>query len=537
MHDCRHEYITPFCRRAVAALLTAALLLAACSRGALVRHDANTLVIGVLEEPDRLDPLLANLFEDNNVFALVFNGLVKFDRRGAIVPDLATAVPTRANGGISVDGKTLTYHLRRGIRWQDGAPFTSADVLFTWRALVDPRNIVPAHGPYDHIVAIETPDMWTVRVRLRAPFAPALTLFAGDKQGAIVPAHLLEGVRDLGRSNFETAPIGTGPYRVTAWHRGDSIELERSPFASPRPAFARIRIALFSNEQALVNAVRTGEVDVALDLTESSAALLSNDLRVRVRSTPTYQFEHLTFNLRQGSGPQTDALVRRAFSEAIDVKGYARVVFRGRAGLAPLDQAPWSWALDSNVRFLPYDPVRARHELLRAGYHLPIALTIVSTAGNDARSRLEVLMQSHAARAGIALAIKNLPANLMLARAEDGGILSGGRFEIALFTFAATSPDPDDERYLASSAIPPNGINMGAYNDPAVDRLERQAVSTYDLRTRATLYAKIQRTLIEGLPLYTLAWTPSTVVSRRGITGVEPVPVGSALAGIAAVRE
>jgi peptide/nickel transport system substrate-binding protein len=510
------------------ALFVALLLLAACAHGTGAR-DSHRLVVGVLEEPDRLDPLLGNLVADNDAFALAFDGLVRFGPGGTIVPDLATEVPSRANGGISADGKTITYRLRHGVRWQDGAPFTSRDVVFTWRALVDPHNLVPAHGEYDRIATMTAPDAYTVAMHLRAPYAPAPALFALAKQGAIVPAHLLEG-RELSRADFESHPVGTGPYRVVAWRRGDSIDFTRSPFARERPYFDRVQLRFYPNEQALAIAAQTHEVDVALGLSPQTVRRLRNAGGLTIASAPTYEFEQLTFNLRKDSGPQTDPVVRRAFARAIDVRRYAQTVFSGRAGLAPLDQAPWSWALASGVRFYPYDPQRARRELLAAGYKLPVALTIVSTAGNDNRSRLEIAMQSDLARAGIALTIKNVPANLMLARQADGGILTGGRFQVALFTFAATSPDPNDERYITTAAIPPNGVNMAAYSNPLIDRMAAAGVATYDRRTRAGLYSRIQQTLIADLPFYTLAWMPQIIVSGRDLRGITPLPIGSALA-------
>jgi peptide/nickel transport system substrate-binding protein len=512
-----------------AALAAVFLVLAACTRSDGMRRSPRFLVIGVLQEPDRLDPLLANTVAGNDVFALAFNGLVRFDRNGAIVPDLALSVPSRANGGISAKGLTLTYRLRRDVAWQDGVPFSARDVVFTWRALVDRRNLVPAHGEYDHIASVTAPDAWTVRVQLREPYAPAVALFAGGKQGAIVPAHLLEGVRDFSRGPFEAAPVGTGPYRIVAWHHGDSIELERSPYARGKHRYARIRIVFFGNEQALSAAVRTGEVDVALGFTVQTLEQLRPVAQLRVRATPTYEFEHLTFNVRPGSGPQSDPIVRRAFARSIDVSRYASAIYFRLAGLAPLDQAPWSWARANGIAYYPHDPARARSELLAAGYKLPIPIAIVTTAGNDTRMRLEVAMQSDLAAGGFALSIKNAPANLMLARQADGGILTGGRFQVALFVFAATSPDPNDERYVTSQAFPPNGINMAGYGSAQVDRLAREAAATYDRATRAALYARIQQILIEDLPLYTLAWIPQAVVSQHAVVPLDPVPIGSPL--------
>lgn len=517
------------------ALFAALATFNACA-GGNTHMDRHRLVVGVLQEPDRLDPLLGNLFADDDVFALAFDGLVRFGPNGTVIPDLAIGVPSRTNGGISADGETITYHLRHDVRWQDGVPFTSRDVVFTWRALTNPHDLVPAHGGYDRIAALTAPDPYTVEIHLRAPFAPALTLFAGGRQGSIVPAHLLEGGAKLSQSSFESEPIGTGPYRIVGWHRGDSIDLELSHYANRRPYFHRVQLRFFPDEQALVIAVQTHEVDVALGLSPQAVRSLEGVRALSISSVSTYEFEHVTFNLRPSSGPQGDPVVRRAFASGIDVRQYARTIFFGRAGLAPLDQAPWSWALARDVHYYSYDPQGARRALLAAGYKLPVSLTLVSTAGNDRRRRLEVAMQNDLIRAGIALTIKNVSAGLLLARQADGGILTSGRFQVALFTFAATSSDPDDERYITSGALPPNGVNASGYSSPLVDRLVSRAAAAYDRRVRARLYVSVQQQLIKDLPFYTLAWTPEFVVSGSDVHGIVPLPVGSALFAVTSAK-
>ena len=139
----------------------------------------------------------------NDVFALAFNGLVRFDRDGAIVPDLALSVPSRTNGGISSDGLTLTYRLRRDVRWQDGIPFSARDVVFTWRALVDRRNLVPAHGEYDRIaVGYVTGRVDGARAAARA-LRPRGRAVRRRETGRHRPRALLEGVPDLSRGPLE----------------------------------------------------------------------------------------------------------------------------------------------------------------------------------------------------------------------------------------------------------------------------------------------------------------------------------------------
>ena len=126
------------------------------------------------------------------------------------MPALAAVVPSHANGGISGDGRTITYHLRRGVRWHDGAAFTSRDVAASFRAVMDPRSTVQSRHGYDVVERVETPDVATVRFRLKRPFAPFVgTVFAeSDAPYYLAPAHLLNG-GSLAQSALGAAPVGT----------------------------------------------------------------------------------------------------------------------------------------------------------------------------------------------------------------------------------------------------------------------------------------------------------------------------------------
>src|SRR6202011_1372588 len=148
------------------------------------------------------------------------------DAAGRPVPALALVVPSRANGGISKDGLTVTYHLRPGVFWHDGKPFTSADVAASYRAVMDPRSLVQSRHGYDVVARVQTPDPLTVRFTLKRAFAPFVgTVFAeSDAPYYLAPAHLLRN--GLARSPLASAAMGTGPYRLVRWARGDRIELE-----------------------------------------------------------------------------------------------------------------------------------------------------------------------------------------------------------------------------------------------------------------------------------------------------------------------
>jgi peptide/nickel transport system substrate-binding protein len=131
------------------------------------------LRIGLVQQPNSLDPLHAVQFYENYLAEGIFSSLTVIDDRGEVAPDLAESVPTRRNGGISPDGKTITYRLRAGVRWQDGVALTSRDVAFTLREMRDPKTNFPEVSVYSIIERLDTPDERTVVLHLRAPWADA----------------------------------------------------------------------------------------------------------------------------------------------------------------------------------------------------------------------------------------------------------------------------------------------------------------------------------------------------------------------------
>ena len=130
------------------------------------------------------------------------------------------------------DGRTVTYHLRRGLRWHDGAPFDARDVVFSFRAAMSPNNAVPDRTGFDHVADVRALDPYTVRVRLTRAFSPfvasCFTMGANDPY-PVLPAHLLAGKHDLNRDPYNGAPVGLGPYRFVSWQRGTRIAVEADP--------------------------------------------------------------------------------------------------------------------------------------------------------------------------------------------------------------------------------------------------------------------------------------------------------------------
>ncbi|MCJ7795932.1 MAG: ABC transporter substrate-binding protein, partial [Thermoleophilia bacterium] len=172
------------------------------------------LVEGSIGDASNLIPLLASDSTSHGIAGLIFNGLIKYDKDIRIVGDLAESWE------ISRDGLVITFHLRRGVRWHDGRPFTAADVLFTYQVTIDPKTPTAYAGDFLKVKKAEILDDWTFRVTYDKPFAPALMSWSVG----ILPKHLLAG-KEITTSPLGRHPIGTGPYKFKEWVTGQKIVL------------------------------------------------------------------------------------------------------------------------------------------------------------------------------------------------------------------------------------------------------------------------------------------------------------------------
>ena len=258
-----------------------------------------TLRIATSLSPNTFNPILSTQQVETFVEAFVFDPLVATDAQGRDVPILAATVPTLDNGGISRDGLTITYRLRRNVRWQDGAPFTSRDVAFTFDAIMNPATAVATRHGYDQVIRVETPDRFTAVFRLKRPFAPAVrTFFAhSDAPYYILPAHLLAQYPDLNRVPFNQKPIGTGPFRFVRWLRGDRIEYAANDdYFLGRPKLRKIVVHLVPDENTIASQVRAREVDWFSAATPRMYPQLTSVDGIDVRLVPMNANDAIIFN-------------------------------------------------------------------------------------------------------------------------------------------------------------------------------------------------------------------------------------------------
>lgn len=488
-------------------------LLAACARDGR-GGDSNTLTILIEAAPKNLDPRFALDTQGVKVWRLVFAGLTRVDRDMSMRPDVAERWEMRDGG------RTWIFHLRRDVVFHDGRPLTSADVVYTYRSILDPQVRSPFAGVFaDRIADVRADGPYRVLFRLRKPVGT----FLADMSLGIVPAHL---GADLDR--FVRHPVGAGPFALVEWREGERVTLRaHERHHGGRPRMNRLVIRTVRNEVTRYLELVGGKADLVQNgLSPLYLHVVEKDERLQVISTPSILTTYMAFNLRDPL--LADVRVRRAIAHAIDRDAIVRHKFLGHARPATGLLAPIHWAYHGDVPRYPFDPVRARRLLDEAGLVDPdgdgprprFRLTY-KTSTDKFRLSIARVIASQLGAVGIAVDLRPYEWGTFF---ED---LKRGNFQICTLQWAELE-DPDILHWIFHSKRIPgegrSGANRGAYRNAEIDRLLDLGQTTVEPSARRTIYARVQRILARDLP-YVFLWHEDNIaVARREVKGLEMMP-------------
>lgn len=483
----------------------------------------DSLVEGTIGEPSTLIPLLASDSASHSVAALIYNGLVKYDKNLNLVGDLAE------KWDISSNGLTITFHLRRGVKWHDGHEFTAKDVLYTYRAMVNPKTPTPYAEDFLQVSSVDAPDPLTFRVTYTKPFAPALASWGIN----IVPAHLLEG-KDITKSELARKPVGTGPYRFGEWLPGQRVTLTANhEYFEGRPYLERCIFRIIPDTSTMYMELKAGGLDM-MNLTPvqyqrqtNTAWFLEHFNKYRY---PVPSYTYLGYNLKRELF--ADKLVRQAITSAINKDELVHGVLFGLGQICHGPFQPGTWANNPEVKPFPYDPDKALTLLAAAGWKKrnsegilmkngkPFQFTIITNQGNDQRIKSAQIIQYRLRKIGIDVKIRVLEWSSMLTNYIDKK-----NFDVVLMGWNI-SQDPDQYDIWHSSKTGMKELNFISYRNKEIDRLLEEGRGTFDRAKRQAAYYRMQEIIADDQP-YTFLYVPDAlpVVSAR-IRGIEPAPAG-----------
>jgi len=479
-----------------------------------------------------LNPLIATTGNATPLAELTMAEFTRFDARGNAIPDLVTVIPSKANGGVSADGRTITWHLRRGVRWSDGAPFDASDVTYTFRVANDPRNNIAVRDPWARLRAIDAPDRYTVVMRFKQPYALFIQdYFSTQSSNCVLPRHLLGPGTLINDAPYNALPVGIGPFRFTAYHRGDRVEMEANPFYwRGKPKLHGVVYKIVTDVNTLLTQLETGELDLG-DTLEGPVARRAKALPGKRTDTRLSPFmAGIFFNLAHHV--VADGAVRRALSWATDRQA---VLDRVSLGFGVLTESvvPQTTVDALDLPVPRYDPARAARLLdadgwrrgadgLRRKNGVLLAVDFAVPAGYAPSATLAALMHDDWEAIGVAVTIRTWSDAQFFAPYSESGILQSGRFDSANYSQGLGPIYANINGVFDCASFPPGGQNVTRYCDRTVDALNDRYLQAFDPRERVALAAAFQRRIDADLPAIILYERTFLAVYDARLTGYHP---------------
>jgi peptide/nickel transport system substrate-binding protein len=492
---------------------------------------SGTVTVGVTEEPTTLNPMIPQTGVTNGeVQYSMFRNLFMITPKDQLAPDLASVVPTVANGGISKDGLVYTFHLRPALEWSSGQPLTSRDVWETYQLAVNPKvNPSPGLG-WSDIKTFSIASNTEFRITLKQPFAPLLiTIFSGP---GIVPYYIFHNMppSQVTKAAWNSAPTAAdGPYMFKSWQSGQAITVVRNPhWYGPTPKSAAIVFKIVPDDNSMLVQAQAGNINAWPDFPVNFVKQVQSLPGAQVHAATGTGWEAPVVNFRNPI--LRDLRVREALELSIDRPALVKTLFGPYAKVAVADQAPGSWGYNNSLKPWPYDPNLAKRLLTEAGWKVgkggyryrdgqELTLTWLSFSGNPIRQEIERLVQYWWKGLGINLTIKNAPSNVLF-----GGLVQSGKGWDLFDVESTGSGDPSvlDYDLFATKGF----LNFGAYSNPTVDRILTEMQSQPSQARRAQLFRAVETILRNQLPMLFLYY-PEDLEATFHLSGFTENPWSS----------
>ena len=494
-----------------------------------------------------LNPHFAVGTTDQEGSRIFYEPLAGWDDDGNLIPVLATEIPSRDNGGLSADGKSVTWKLKKGVTWHDGTPFTADDCVFNWEYARDPATAAVTVGGYKD-VKVEKVDAHTVKVIFNKSTPFWADAFVGAT-GMLIPKHLFApyiGAKSRDAPN-NLKPVGTGAYKFVDFKPGDMVRGELNPtyHMANRPFFDSIEMKGGGDAVSAARAVlQTGEYDYAWNLQVEDEVLKRMEAsgKGRVHIVPSGDIEFIQLSLtdpwnevegerssvKSKHGAFSDPVVRQAFSLLVDKQSIQDFIY-GRTGVAtanflnnpPRFRSPntkWEFNIDKANALLDGAGWKKGADGIREKGGKKMKF-VFQTSVNATRQKTQAIVKQAAQKAGIELELKSITASVFFS-SDVANADTYGKFWCDMQIYTTTMTQPDPERFMdkytsweaSTKANKWQGRNISRWSNPEYDRIFRAAEGEIDPVKRAAMFIQLN-----DLPVMDNAVIP--VMSRPRVRG------------------
>jgi peptide/nickel transport system substrate-binding protein len=487
-----------------------------------------TLRVGWTDDPDNLNPFIGIELSSLEIRHLNYDLLFGYDAATLKpVPELAAELPTKENGEISPDGKTVTVKLRQGVKWQDGEPFTARDVAFTYNFII--KNQAWAFTSYTtHVKNVEVIDDHTVRFNLTQPKANFCGMWV-----PILPEHIWSKIKpSVVLNSYVPKPpvVGTGPFQTVEVQKGRFVKMVANrSYWRGAPKIDEIIFETYENSDNMASDLKGGALDVAWNIPQAQYSALNSTPGLKAIDYVTKGFDDLAFNCYDkprslGNPVLRDPRFRHALEYAVDKQKIANVAYLGFATPATSIIQSGYYARDLDYHWEPpadvtctFDPTKAEQFLDQAGYADTNGDGVHDYKGKPIELRLWARSRSEQGqRAGRLLTAWFRAIGLKIDyQAMDDGVLNDHLYNTKDGVFA---PDYDMFLWGWSGDVDPNfilsifttsqinGWSDCAWSDPEYDKLYLQQQTTIDPQNRLQIIYQMEQLVYEQSPYIVLVY-------------------------------
>jgi len=477
---------------------------------------------GIVGQPMYINPILARGSDaDQDLCALVFSGLFKYDADGKIIPDLAEGYETDKSG------LTYTIKLKKDVKWHDGEPFTADDVLFTIQAIQDPAFKSPLRQIWQG-VGVETDDESTVRFILQAPYA----FFLNNLTIGILPRHIWETIApaNFPLAEYNLRPVGTGPYKFSDFEKDPdgnilSYDLEvNENYFGQKPFISRINFSFYFDEDSMLEAYNNKQVFGLSYLSPSGLKDLKSRRSADVHSINIPRYFAVFLN-QQKSKVLADRDVRKALSLATDRKAIINEVLGGEGKEIYSPIPPGLFGATDDIKKFEYNIDEANKTLDNAGWKKsedgfrkkdsqPLEVKLVATDWPDLAQTAEILEKQWEA-IGVKVNVESLDAADV-----QQNYIRPREYEALLFG-QTLGIDPDPYAFWSSSQTRDPGLNLALYSNQSVDKILEKIRQEADNEKRMGLYKEFQQSVSEDVPVVFLYSPNYLCITNKKVQGIE----------------
>ena len=509
------------------------------------------------QAPTLLNPHFAVGTKDSDGSRIFYEPLAAHDPEGNLFPILAAEIPSIQNGGVTRDGKSVTWKLKPNVSWHDGKPFTADDIVFNWEYAADPATAAVTSGAYRDIERVEKVNAHTVRLHFKNPTPFWFDAFCGAR-GMIIPKHLFEAYKgDKSReAPNNLKPVGTGPYKFVDFRPGDIVrgEINANYYLPNRPFFDQIEMKGGGDAPSAARAVlQTGEYDWAWNLQVGDDILrrLEQGGKGRVEMATGGGVEHIQLNntdpWKEVDGERssaktthpflTDTAVRQALNLLVD-RGAVHEQLYGRLGQATPNyvngpsrfRSPnmkWEFNVEKANQLLDAASWKRSADGIRAkdGKRLKM---VYQTSINAERQKTQAIVKQAAARAGIEIEIKSVVASVFfgsdLANPDNYPKFYS---DIQMYNNGPGAPDPQTFMLqfvsweVSAKDNKWQGRNTTRWRNEESDRLWRAASSEMDPVKRAAIFIKINDLVIQNVVMIPIIWRNVVAGASNKLKGTD----------------